>query len=319
MFKGDLRQKTKKRPALFSSSDPRSITASKAFILSMSLTVFIGISEIILWHLSENELFYIEGFGNLVWVIPDAVLLAMILLGGHKADFRMHFGYQRIETLTMFVFTLAVALYVLYFFFETLFFPSPELNADYGPITVIFSLIVIGLLCLLYRYIRAVGKRLNSQILLLDSVVIKADIACMAIILVSGLIQVVAPSLLMIHTILTLLVAIGLFIYSVGECLGAAKELIDANPSMHVMNLTEKITEELPEVLFISDHRIRSFGGAISVDITIETDPEITVREAYEISEKIEERISSAVDNVLDVRVRVTPAGTYLAKEASDL
>ena len=34
---------------------------------------------------------------------------------------------------------------------------------------------------------------------------------------------------------------------------------------------------------------------------------------------KIEERISSAVDNVLDVRVRVTPAGTYLAKEASDL
>lgn len=123
----------------------------------------------------------------------------------------------------------------------------------------------------------------------------------------------------MIHTILTLLVAMGLFIYSVGECLGAAKELIDANPSMHVMNLTEKITEELPEVLFISDHRIRSFGGAISVDITIETDPDITVREAYEISEKIEERIRSAVENVLEVRVRVTPAGAFLAKEASDL
>ena len=319
MFKGDLRQKTKKSPALFSRSDPRSVAASKAFILSMVVTIFIGISEIILWHLSENELFYIEGFGNLVWVIPDAVLLAMILLGGHKADLRMHFGYQRIETLTMFVFTLAVAIYVIYFFFETLFFPSPELNADYGPITVIFSIIVIGVLCLLYRYIRGVGKRLKSQILLLDSVVLKADIACVSIILVSGLVQVIAPSLLMIHTILTLFVAMGLFIYSVGECLGAAKELIDANPSMNVLNLTEKITEELPEVLFISDHRIRSFGGAISVDITIETDPEITVREAYEISEKIEERIRSAVENVLDVRVRVTPAGAFLAKEASDL
>ncbi len=319
MFKGDLRQKRKKSPALFSRSDPRSIAASKAFILSMAVTILIGISEIILWQLSENELFYIEGFGNLAWVIPDAVLLAMILLGGHKADFRMNFGYQRIETLTMFVFTLAVASYVFYFFFETLFSPSPELNVDYGPITVIFSLIVIGLLCLLYRYVRDVGKRLNSQILLLDSVVIKADIACMAIILVSGLVQIFAPSLLIVHTILTLLVALGLFIYSVSECLGAAKELIDANPSMQIMNLTEKITEELPEVLFISDHRIRSFGGAISVDITIETDPDITVREAYEISEKVEERIRSAVENVFDVRIRVTPAGAFLAKEALDL
>jgi len=319
MFKGDLRQKTKKSLALFSRSDPRSIAASKAFILSMSVTIFIGISEIILWILSKNELFYIEGFGNLVWVIPDAMLLAMILLGGHKADLRMNFGYQRIETLTIFVFTLAVALYVFYFFFDTLFSPSPELNVDYGPVTIIFSLIAIGLLCLLYRYIRGVGKRLNSQILLLDSVVIKADIACVAIILVSGLVQVIAPSLLTIHTILTLFVAMGLFIYSVSECLGAAKELVDANPSMQVMNLTEKITEELPEVLFISDHRIRSFGGAISVDITIETDPDITVREAYEISGKVEERIRSAVENVFDVRVRVTPVGAYLAKEASDL
>ena len=319
MFKGDLKQKIKTRPALCSRSDPRSIAASKAFMLSMFVTVFIGVSEIILWFLSDNQLFYIEGFGNLVWGIPDTVLLSMILLGGQKADFRMHFGYRRVETLTMFVFTLAVAIYVLYFFFETLFSPIHELNVDYGAITVIFSIIVIGLLSFLYRYIRAVGKRLNSQILLLDSVVIIADIASVTIILVSGIVQVIIPSLLVIHTILTLLVAMGLFIYSVNECIGAAKELIDANPSIRVMALTERITEELPEVLFISDHRIRSFGGAISVDITIETDPDITVRQAYEMSGKVEERIRLAVENVFDVRVRVTPAGAFLAKEVCDL
>jgi divalent metal cation (Fe/Co/Zn/Cd) transporter len=300
-------------------NNSRTTAASRAFILSMSLSMLIGVSELFFWSISKNRLFFIEGFGNLIWLVPDVIMLIMIRLAGRKADFLMHYGYQRIETLTLFLFSLGISIFILNYFYETLVSPPEALNMEYGIPTIVFSLLVIGLLFSLYRYLQVVGKRIQSKIILLDSMVIKADIASAGIILVSGIFQVIVPSLILIQTGLILFVALALFVYCVNECIGAAKELIDANPSFQVMNLTEQIAEEMFEVIFISDHKIRSLGGAIVVEITIETDPEITVREAYRIAGCIEDRIRSSIENVFDVQIRVHPAGAYLAKENFDM
>ncbi|EHQ35483.1 cation diffusion facilitator family transporter [Methanoplanus limicola] len=318
MFKRYKRQNNKNYPDIYGRDDPYSRAATKALIISLIVSAIIGFVEIIFWFFSKNDLFFIEGFGNLAWLVPDTILLATVRLGARKADLKMHYGYQRIETLALLIFSLGIAAYILNFFFETLMSQSNELNPGYGMATIFLSLMIITMLFFLYRYLRDVGRRINSRLLLLNSVIIKADMACVAIILISGMFQVIAPSFDIIHTALTLFVALALFVYSSGEFIGAAKELIDANPSVNVMNLTEEITEEMPGVFFISEQRIRSFGGAISVDITIETDPEITVREAYSIACMIEERICSSVEDVIDVHVRVHPAGAYLAKETSE-
>lgn len=315
MFKGNNRQDNVKSSDVYGKGDPYSRAATKALVLSLILSAVIGFVEMIFWLFSKNTLFFIEGLGNIAWLVPDVILLTTIRLGARKADFKMHYGYQRIETLVMLIFSIGISAYLLKFFFDTLTSPPNELTHGYGMATIFLSLMIIVTLFFLYRYMREVGKRINSRLLLLNSLVIKADMACVAIILVSGMFQVIAPSFDIIQTVLTLFVALALFVYSVGEGIGAAKELVDANPSLHVMALTEKITEETPEVLFISEQRIRSFGGAISVDITIETDPDITVREAYSIACGIEERICSSVEDVFDAHVRVQPAGAYLAKE----
>lgn len=319
MFKPYNIKKKETDSPFFGRNDSRTSAASGAFILSMGIGILIGVSELFFWKISNNSLFFIEGFGNLIWLVPDMMLLAMIRLAGRKADFMMHYGYQRIETLTLFLFSLGVAVFILNFSYETLVSPPEALNLEYGIPTIIFSLLIIGLLFFLYRYLRRVGKRIQNKIILLDSMVIRADMASAGIILISGIFQVIAPSVILIQIGLTLFVTLALFIYCINECIGAAKELIDANPSFQVMNLTEQIAEEIPEVIFVSDHKIRSFGGAIAVEITIETDPEITVKEAYRIAGSIEDRIRSSVENVFDVQVRVHPAGAYLAKEIPDM
>src|SRR5690606_15760439 len=128
------------------------------------------------------------------------------------------------------------------------------------------------------------GKAIQSKVILLDSMVIKADMASAGVILASGFCQIITPLFITIQTALTVLIALSLFIYCINEGMRAAKELIDASPSLHILQLTEQIVEEIPEVVFISEHRIRSFGGAIAVDITIEADPAMTIQKAYDIS-----------------------------------
>jgi divalent metal cation (Fe/Co/Zn/Cd) transporter len=125
------------------------------------------------------------------------------------------------------------------------------------------------------------------------------------------------PSVMWIQTVLTVLVGLSLLVYSGNEISVAAKELIDASPSLHVMNLVERVAEETPEILFVSELRTRSFGGAIAVEITIEIDPGMTIRDAYQITTGLEERIRQQVENVISVRARVTPAGTYVAEETA--
>ena len=49
--------------------------------------------------------------------------------------------------------------------------------------------------------------------------------------------------------------------------------MIEANPSFQAKILIERIAEENPAICFIAEQRIRSFGGALSVELTIEVEP----------------------------------------------
>jgi cation diffusion facilitator family transporter len=296
----------------------RATRASRTLVLSMAVTFLIGISQVIFWFFSNNNLFLIEGAGNLAWIVPDTFMLITLYFGSKTADWRMNYGYRRIETVFMLFFALGIAGFMLYIIYHTVTHPPDPLVIEYGVMTILLSLAIIIILAVLARHIWNVGKEIGSRLLMLDSMVIRMDMASAGILLFSGIFLVIAPDVLIIQTALTLLVALGLFVYSVNEAVQSVKELVDASPSLQVMNTVEQIAEETPEVLFVSEQRIRSFGGAVSVEITIEVDPDLPVRDSFRIASGLEDRIRRQVENVIEVRARVNPAGTYVAHETAD-
>jgi cation diffusion facilitator family transporter len=298
--------------------EQRSLLASRTMILSMGVTAIIGFAELIFCLLSRNKLFLIEGAGNLAWLVPDVMMLFTLRVGSKKADWKMNYGYRRIETLFLLFFALGIAVCMVHILYHTITTPPEQLPAGYGMATVVFSLVLIAVLAFLCRFIWKTGRKIGSRLLLMDAMIIRLDIASAAILLISGIFLIVAPSITIIQTILTVIVGMALLIYSLNEAVQAAKELIDASPSMQVMTIIEEVVEDTPEVRFVSEQRIRSFGGAVSVDITIETAPDLTVSEAYRIATSLKDRIRSQVEDVIEVRTRVHPAGTFLAEEAEE-
>ena len=293
----------------------RSHLASRVLILSMAVTVLIGVAEITFWFFSRNDLFLIEGIGNLLWLVPDLMMLVTIRLASRKPDWKMNYGYRRIETLFLLLFSLSIAGFALFLLYGTITQPPEQFPLEYGQATVILSVVIIAALLFLSQYIWNVGKKIGSRLLLLDSTIVRLDAACAVILLLSGIFLVFAPSALFLQVVLNVLVELGLIYCSVKEAIRAAKELIDVSPSLEVLSLIEKITEEFTEVYFISDQRLRSFGGAIAVDLTLETAPDMTIQDAYRLTVSLEDKILSSVKNVFEVQIRVNPAGTYLAKE----
>ncbi|HNX17532.1 MAG TPA: cation diffusion facilitator family transporter [Methanoregula sp.] len=300
------------------SDELRSKLASRTYKISMAVTVLIGVVELIFWIFSRNNLFLIEGTGNLIWLCPDLVMLYTIRMGCRKADWKMNFGYRRIETISLLFFSLGIIGFVLYIIFRTVTGVPEQFPTEYGLMTIALSAGIIIVLGFLGDYIWNTGKKIKSRLLMLDSMVVRMDMASAAILLFSGIFLVIAPSVIVIQTILTILVGLVLFVYSVKEAVQAIKELIDASPSLQVMNLIEEIAEETPGVTFISELRTRSYGGAISVSITLEAAPDMTIREAYEIRAGLEDRIRSQLENVIEVQARVNPTGTYVAEQMSE-
>jgi len=293
----------------------RADIATRTLKISMVVTIIIGIVELVFWKLSENEIFLIEGIGNLSWLVPDLVMLYTLGISSRKPDWSMHYGYRRAETIFLLFFSLIVAGLMLVLLHGALTGPQEPLPAEYGPATILLSLVIIVVLAFLGSYVLEVGRKIKSRLLILDSLVIRMDAASAVILLASGIFLVIMPSFHLIQIFLTVLVGLVLIAYCFNEARHAVTELLDANPSQEVSNLIEMIAEEVPEVRFVSDQRLRSFGGAISVDITIETDPDMTLREAYRVASGLEARIQSGVENVIEARVRVNPAGTYVEKE----
>ncbi len=293
----------------------RSHLASRTMMLSMLVTSLIGAAEIIFWLYSRNDLFLIEGGANLAWLIPDLMILCTIRIASRKPDWKMNYGYRRIETLFMLFFSLSMVGVGIFLLHGTITSPPEQFPLEYGIATVILSLVIITVLALLSRHLWNVGKKIASRLLMLDSMIVRLDVASAVILLFSGLFLIFVPSIGILQVLLTVLVELGLIVCSANEAVRAGKELVDMSPSLEVLSLIEKITEECTEVYFISDQRLRSFGGAIAVDITLETDPNMSVKNAFRFSSELEEKILSSVENVLEVRIRINPSGTYIAKE----
>jgi len=287
----------------------RAALASRTITISTLVTVAIGFVEFIFWMVSANSMFLIEGAGNIVWLVPDIVMLLSLRVGSRKADRKMNFGYRRVETIFLLIFALGITVFVLGVIVRTLARGPEQFPTGYGPATVILAAVIIVVLLALGRYIRKTGKKLQSRLLLLDARVVELDAASAAVLLISGIFLVVAPSFVLIQMILTIIVALALLSYSIGEGVQAAKELVDANPSLQTMEQIEQIAQKSDGVRCVSEIRTRSFGGAIAVDLTIETSPDISVGEGHRIATGLEDRIRARVENIIDIRIRVHPQG----------
>ena len=88
--------------------------------------------------------------------------------------------------------------------------------------------------------------------------------------------------------------------------------MIDFAPSLETIALIEEMAEEVAGVTFTHNIRIRSMGGALYVELTAETDPELTVAEGYAVVKQIREKIMDKVPNVIDVSTLLTPKGEYI-------
>ena len=106
----------------------------------------------------------------------------------------------------------------------------------------------------------------------------------------------------------TILVAC-LILYSVWQIIRTPiQTLLDQGETTEKLDQIRAIADELSDIRSIHKIRTRPMGnGHFAVDLHIQVDPDMQVRDAHELSHRFGNRIKNRVDNIVDVVVHIEP------------
>ena len=157
----------------------------------------------------------------------------------------------------------------------------------------------------LYRYSITAGKKLGSPAIL----AVARDHRKDAITSVSTLVGVTGAFFGL--TVMDPLAAgiTSLFIFHIGykTFMDAAHDLMDGKPDDNSMEDIRKIAEGVVGVEYVHEIRCRRSGQYLIVDLKLDMNPEMTVRESHAIARSVKQLIFEHAANVGDVMIHINP------------
>ncbi len=168
---------------------------------------------------------------------------------------------------------------------------------------------ILGKLGLAWYQFR-VGKRAGSQLIIANAKNMRNDVLISVGVLL-GLFFTFILKLPILDLITSIIISGFIIKTSIDIFIDSNVELMDGVKDVTVY---QKIFDAVGQVEGASNpHRVRSrlIGGMYMIDLDIEADGSITLAEAHDIAERVEDSIREALGNVYDIMVHVEPHGKH--------
>lgn len=275
----------------------------RLLILILVLNWLVAFAKIIYGLITRFTSMTADGFHSLSDGASNIIGLIGITLACRPADKDHPYGHKKYETL----FSLAIAGLLFFVCYNLIANAIIRLHHPAMPQIDVVSLIVmivtisINLFVMSYEYKE--GKRLNSDILISDSMHTRADIfTSLSVMVAIGVIKFGYPILDPLVTIM-----ISFFVAYAGFSIirQSSKVLCDGT----IVD-DKKIAQIVFSVKGVKTcHKIRTRGREddIYVDLHVQVNPDMHVDRAHEISYQIENAIKNGIRGVTDVVVHVEP------------
>lgn len=283
-----------------------------AGIFALFGNAVLAITKIILGYTSSSMAVVGDGIDSSTDVLIAIVTLFVSTIVSQPGDKQHPWGHGRAETVA----TMLLA-FIIFYAGSQLFFTSisriisREYSAEISKIAIIASLISIAGKALLAASQFFFGKLADSEMVKANALNMKSDI-----ILSAGVLTGTTVSSLFKSPVLDPIVAalVGLWVIKNSLSLFSQMnlELMDGNADS---SLYKKLFDAATSVKGVENPhraRIRKMAGSYDIDLDVEVDPELSIYEAHELSELVEEAIRKELPEVYAVMIHVEPKDSCL-------
>jgi len=280
-----------------------------ASLWSVGINTLLAVLKLTVGFLSGSYAVIADGIDSASDVASSLVVLFAARIISRPPNIRYSYGYQKADTMA------AKILSMVIFFagFQLAWSTIRELTGGTGiaepsALAIWVTLAsIVGKIILTFLLMRT-GKKVDSPMLVANARNMRNDILISLGVLISLVVSVYFEIPLVDRIIALLISAFIIFsAYRIFQ-----KTNIDLMDGIDDTSLYKRLFEAVGNVDGASNaHRVRArkIGYYYMVNLDIEVDAQLSVREAHDIARNVENSIKSEISNVYDVMVHVEPLG----------
>ncbi len=256
-----------------------------------------------------------DGIDSATDVVISLVTLFTAKIMSRPPNAKYVYGYEKADNVATKALSFVIFFAGIQMLISTgrsiLYAEQRELPSTMVVYVTIFS--IIGKLLLALNQ-RKQGKKVNSSMLIANAKNMRNDVLISSGVLL-GLIFTFVFKLPLLDSVTGLLISIYIIKSSIGIFKESNVALMDGVSDISIYEQIIAAVEEVPGAC--NPHRIRSrqLGNMYMIVLDVEADGNLTLYQAHEIAQQVEENIKIKVDNVYDIVVHVEPKDTCHTEE----
>jgi len=279
------------------------------------LNGLLAVLKIVFGWLTNSFALISDGIDSLIDILTSGITLFTAAISEQPPDVKHPYGHGRAETIAT-----KLLAFVIFFAGSQLIVTAvqrifdPAEMAVPSQLALYIALISVGGKIFLGLYKRSVGKKYNSSMMLANAKNMRNDVLISASVFTGILFTRIFEL-----PILDTLVAVGIGIYILYSAFQifteTSQELMDGMADKKMYQLVFEAANSVKAVTNPHKTRIRKLNNMFIIDIDIEVDGQLTVKEGHETAVKVEKKVREKVPDVYDVHVHVEPEGNVEDQE----
>ncbi|HEX6249948.1 MAG TPA: cation diffusion facilitator family transporter [Gemmatimonadaceae bacterium] len=281
--------------------------AVRSALLGLSVNLLLAVGKGVAGVLGNAYVLVADAVESSTDVFSSLIVWRGVSVAGRPPDDEHPYGHGKADAIAAAI----VALFLLGAAIGIILVAIREIRSPHSlpaTFTLYVSVGVVVIKELLYRRVVSVGDAVGSAALYADAWHHRADaITSAAAVLGIGLALLGGPGWETADD-WAAIVAAGVVAVNGGRTLvRAVRELMDTAPAPEVRAAIAAAAMQVSGVMAIEKLRVRGTTGSCSVDLHVQTDPALPLREAHILSGRVKSAIRAAVPAVASVLIHIEP------------
>jgi cation diffusion facilitator family transporter len=251
-----------------------------------------------------------DGVDSSFDILTSIITYIASVISNKPPDKEHPFGHEKAETVASKTLSLIIFFaggQLILSSVQKLFTGEIDLNVMY--IALIASVISCVVKFFLYKYKLKVGKTIQNKAIIADALNMRSDVLISLSVFISVLL-VELTGMNWIDPVAGILVGIIVIKTAIELFWENAQELMEGTlKGDKIYNNVYNALKTVDNIHNPHKMRIRKFGYKYIIDLDIEVNPVMTVREAHNITKNVEKAIKEQIPNVYEVLIHVEPLG----------
>ncbi|GAB1355785.1 cation diffusion facilitator family transporter [Erysipelotrichia bacterium] len=289
-------------PQLSTESEIRRVT-----IIGLAVNLFLTLGKIIIGFIGNSSSVIADGVHSLSDASTDIAVIVGVKYWNQPPDSCHPYGHRRIEAIISIFIGAVLGLAGLFLGWGAIEkFHHGQYVVPAG-ITLIIAIISIFSKEWLYRWTAEVGKKVRSSAVMANAWHHRSDSLSSIPVAIAISLAMYNPKWAFMDPVATLAVSAFIIQAAWKICSPSLAELTDAGADAGVLKTIETIVLKVDGVESVHAVRSRFHGSGLHVDLHIQVDENLTVREGHTISGICKRRLLDEGPDIVDVLVHIEP------------